>query len=331
MNIEEHIPLADLSTFHIGGPARFFARAQSVGDIKAALAFAKERQLKIFILGGGSNILVPDEGFSGLVIKVELMGVEVEGEVYTAAAGERWDDLCERAARDGVWGVENLSGIPGSVGGACVQNIGAYGAALSEVCRWVDVFDMESGEVRRLEGGECRFGYRDSIFKHESRYIVLGAAFALSKKAAPDLSYKDLAARFEGKTPSLADIRSAVLDIRAAKFPDLAKEGTAGSFFLNPIVPAEAAQALKERYPDMPLFDMPETPDIKVPLGWLLDHVLNLRGHAEGPVRLFEKQALVITARRDARSADVRALAQKIKKEVKEKTGLDITEEVKIL
>lgn len=341
MRIEENVPLAPFTTFRLGGPGRFFARVQHTQELLAALDFARAKNLHAQILGGGSNALVRDEGYDGLVIKMELAGVERTEGGYIAVAGEQWDALCERAARDGLWGIENLSGIPGTVGGACVQNIGAYGAALSQVIEWVEAYDVQTGETVRFDNAECRFGYRDSIFKQEAgRYVVLRAALQLSAEPSPNLAYKDLAARlapgataegFAGAAPSLAGVREAILAIRAGKFPDLSVEGTAGSFFLNPMVTAAQAESLKERFPDMPLFAMPETDRIKVPLGWLLDHALNLKGLRVGGARLYEKQALVVVASRDARTSDVVSLRDKVKEEVRERIGIDIREEVRIL
>ncbi len=331
MQIEQHVPLAPFTTFNIGGPAKFFVRVANMGELRESLDFARRKGLKVFVLGGGSNVLVNDEGFDGLVIKIELAGVERDANTYVAAAGESWNALAARTVGDGLWGLENLSGIPGSVGGAVVQNIGAYGAALSEVLAWVEVYDTSLGEVARLSNTECKFGYRNSVFKHSARYVALRAAVTLSQSSAPRLSYKDLAGRFEGKMPSLQEIRDAVLAIRKEKFPDLSVEGTAGSFFLNPMVSKAEAQVLKERYPGMPLFDIPETPGVKVPLAWLLDHILSLKGAAVGGARLFERQPLVVATARGTLATDVKTLAQKIKQDVKEKIGIDIEEEVKIL
>jgi len=330
MTIEENVSLAPLTTFHIGGKARHFARAASVEELKEALEFARARDLKIFYLGGGSNVLFADAGFDGLVVKIEVAGIERRGDEYVAGAGEPWDALCARAAADGLWGIENLSGIPGTLGGACVQNIGAYGAALSSVIEWVEVWDRAKNATRRLTREECSFGYRDSAFKHNDS-IVLRAALKLSPSARPNLSYKDLAERFSGKEPSLIEVRSAVVDIRSRKFPDLAREGTAGSFFLNPVLPRAQALALQGRFPGMPLFDMPETDRVKVPLAWLLDRALKLRGHAEGGARLFERQPLVIAALPGTRAAEVRALSDRVKKEAQEKLGLRVEEEVRVL
>jgi len=331
MQIEEQVPLAPLTTFHIGGPAKFFVRVKTVEEIQESLDYARDKKLRVQVLGGGSNVLFSDAGFDGLVKKIELRDVVKDADTYVAAAGESWDALVERAVRDGLWGLENLSGIPGSVGGAVVQNIGAYGAALSQTLVWAEAYDSATSALVHLTADQCSFGYRDSVFKHSERLVVVRAAFTLSPSPAPNLEYRDLAERFKAEDPSLQAIRTAVLDIRAHKFPDLAKEGTAGSFFLNPMVPRAQARALKERYPDMPLFDMPETPDVKVPLGWLLDHVLNLRGTAVGGARVFERQALVIAATRGATARDVNALAQMIRQGVRRTIGIDIHEEVKIL
>lgn len=331
MTIEHNIPLAPLTTFRIGGPARYFARAVSAEDIAEALAFAKKNNLKTFVLGGGSNVLAPDEGFDGLVIHIVLAGVERQGDTLAAAAGESWDALCARAVGDGLWGIENLSGIPGTVGGAVVQNIGAYGAALSQTLESVSVWDTESGGVRALAARELGLGYRTSVFKREpGRFVVLGATLSLISRGAPTLAYPDLAP-LRDVHPGLAEVRSAVLAIRAKKFPDLAEEGTAGSFFLNPVLPKAEAEALRERFPGLPLYAMPETSDIKVPLGWLLDRVLGLRGFRMGEARLFERQALVIAASRAARASDVRSLAEKIKSDVRERIGIEIEEEVRVL
>jgi UDP-N-acetylmuramate dehydrogenase len=204
MEIKEHVPLAPYTTFGIGGVARFFVQVTSVSELTEAFAFARTHHSKTFILGGGSNVLVPDQGFDGLVIKIEYQGVEVVGEKIVAAAGESWDRIVARAVECGLWGIENLSGIPGTLGGAVVQNIGAYGAALSQTLEWVEVFDAISGTVRTLTKQECMFGYRESVFKHDRALVVLRAALKLSSEPSPNLEYKDLQAAFSGTSPTLA-------------------------------------------------------------------------------------------------------------------------------
>jgi UDP-N-acetylmuramate dehydrogenase len=338
MQIENNVLLAPYTTFGIGGMARYFVRVTSIDEIKQSLDFARDQHQPVLILGGGSNMLVPDTGWDGLVIKIELRGLEFEDDEHDASkkiliaqAGEPWERVVEQAVKHSLWGLENLSGIPGTVGGAVVQNIGAYGAALSQTLLWVEALDTRDNTIQKITNTECRFAYRDSIFKHSPHLIVLKAACKLSREPKPDVSYKDLAARFGSSSPDIAAIRAAVLDIRKGKFPDLAVEGTAGSFFKNPIVPVAEAEALKARYPDMPLFDMPETEGTKVPLAWLLDKVLNLKGASVGGARLYEKQPLVIVAKKNTPANDVHLLAQKIKKEMQEKLNIKIEEEVKII
>ncbi|HUD02665.1 MAG TPA: UDP-N-acetylmuramate dehydrogenase [Candidatus Paceibacterota bacterium] len=339
MQIDEHVLLAPYTTFGIGGLARYFVRVTSIEELKKSLDFARDQHQPVLMLGGGSNILVSDAGWDGLVIKVELRGLEFEDEghdankkILIARGGESWDKIVEQVVEQNCWGLENLSGIPGTVGGAVVQNIGAYGAALSQTLLWVEVLDTTLGEIKKMSNAECAFGYRESFFKHDKgQHVVLRAAFTLSHTPKPNVLYKDLAARFAEAQPDITAIRAAVLDIRKAKFPDLTVEGTAGSFFKNPIVPLAEAEVLKAHYPDMPLFDMPETTGVKVPLAWLLDHALNLKGATVGGARLYEKQPLVIVAKKNTPASDVYTLAQKIKKEVQEKLHIEIEEEVRVL
>ena len=337
MNIEKNVPLAPYTTFGIGGPALFLICVKNVEELKEALSFAAQKQLRVLVLGGGSNVVIEDSGFDGLVIKIEIKGIEIEqsagGAVVTAGAGESWDALVERTAQEGLWGMENLSGIPGTVGGAVAGNIGAYGQALSQTVAWVDALDVHTKEIKRFTNTECMFGYRESFFSiHSGSYIILRAAFVLTTTPIPELSYKDLAERFKDeKQPSLQAIREAVLTIRQGKFPDLDVEGTAGSFFKNPIVGKDVAEELVAAYPGLPIFAMPETDGVKVPLAWLLDRVLNIKGLSVGGARLFEKQPLVIAAKKGTPSSDVLELAQKVIEKVKENFSISIEPEVKII
>lgn len=333
MRPQENIALAPYTTFKIGGPARYFVFARTIDELIEALTFAKEKSLPVFVLGGGSNVLISDEGFDGLVIKIEIKnGITVDGTSVVASAGENWDELVALCVARGLWGIENLSGIPGTFGGAVVQNIGAYGAVLSQVLTLVAVYDTTVGQIKMLSVEECNFGYRGSIFKEEEgRYIVLAATLRLSSSPTPNISYKDLQTRFNDSSIDINAVRGAVLEIRAAKFPDLSLEGTVGSFFKNPIMSHADAEILKEKYPDMPLFSMPETDGVKVPLGWLLDHALNLKGFSVGGARVFEKQALVISAEQKTSAHDVRELASLIQKKVFEKFQIKIEPEVKII
>ncbi|MEK7613240.1 MAG: UDP-N-acetylmuramate dehydrogenase [Patescibacteria group bacterium] len=332
MSIEEKVPLAPYTTFHIGGPARFFARVRSVEELRKSLDFARDTKLATLVLGGGSNVLIDDAGFDGLVIKIELRGITEEDSMIIAGAGEEWDALVSYAIQKKLWGIENLSGIPGSVGGAVAGSIGAYGQAVAQTIAWVEVFDRDSGVVEKKNKAECAFGYRESIFGGpHAPLIILRAAFALHTVPKPELSYKDLKLRFADAAPSLAQIRETVLAIRKTKFPDLSEEGTAGSFFKNPIVRADEAEKLKKIYPEMPLFAIPEAEGVKIPLAWLLDRVLDLKGMRIGGARLFEHQPLVIAVDTQASSHDVRMLAEHVKALVKEKFQIEIKEEVRMI
>lgn len=340
MLVQENVPLAPLTTFRLGGAARFFSRVQTTEALRQSLDYARDQNLATLILGGGSNMLIAEHGFDGLVIKIELRGVELQGETLLAAAGEPWDALVARAVDAGLWGIENLSGIPGSCGAAPVQNIGAYGTEIRDTLAWVEALDVRSGEVVRLPNEDCGFGYRTSRFKQEpGRYVVLRVALRLSPEPRPQLVYQDLSEAFkdnESGRLNLTGIRQAVLAIRARKFPDLAREGTAGSFFLNPVLPAEQAAALCAQYPALPHYPAPSglpggKAGVKVSLAWLLDNALRLKGSAVGGARLFERQPLVLVASRDARAQDVIALAQKVKDAAKKNLNIDLEEEVRII
>jgi UDP-N-acetylmuramate dehydrogenase len=327
MIFEEHVSLGDLTTFRVGGAARYFARIESLEALQEALRLAHERGLKLLLLGGGSNVLVSESGFDGLVLKLEMRGMEREGDTLVVAAGEKWDALVERSVEEGLWGLENLSGIPGLVGAAPVQNIGAYGAELKDSLAWLEAYDTEEGVVRRFKKEACGFGYRTSIFKKEAgRFVVLRAAFSLAPDGAPNASYKDLAG---AEFFTLLQVREKVLSIRAAKFPDLSIEGTAGSFFLNPIVNEAEAAALLVRYPELPNFKAEG--GVKLSLAWILDRVLDVKGLAEGGARLFEKQPLVIVASRNASAQDVERLAEKVSVMVKKECGIKLEREVRTI
>ena len=303
--------------------------------MQSAALFAKEHALPFIPLGGGSNLCAPDKGVEAVFVRFlgENISAEPDAEnvFVTAEAGLSWDSFVARAAREGWWGIENLSGIPGTVGASVVQNIGAYGAAVGEHVVRVDTFDTKENITRMFTAAECAFGYRTSVFKKEAdRYFVLRVTFAFSKSPRPNISYRDLKNRFGDVVhPALQEIRDAVLEIRRGKFPPLSEYGTAGSFFLNPILTEAERSAFATQYPLMPLFPMPEG-GVKAPLAWILDHVLSIKGMREGNVFVWEKQPLVLAAEFGARSADVYALAEKIISLAKEKTGIDLVPEVRI-
>jgi UDP-N-acetylmuramate dehydrogenase len=379
MKIVKGKSLASLTTFRIGGQAKFFCAIENKEDLQEAVDFAQEKSLPIFILGGGSNILVSDQGFDGLVVKIDIKGIEVVSteadtsfgglldesvdsclaepsgrvrgmgnrgiawrknvyvKVYQndrfilvrARAGENWDDFVGWTVSNGYGGLENLSLIPGTVGAAPVQNIGAYGVEVGDLIESVEVFDIKENTFKKLSHKECGFSYRDSIFKHEKgRYVITLVIFKLKKNAKSDISYKDLLELFKNKqNPSIDEVRNAIISIRTSKLPDLRKVGTAGSFFKNPIISKEKYLELKEKYPELPNF--PEADGrIKVPLAWIIDKVCGLKGKKFGKAGIHETQALVIVNHGGATYEEVEKVAREVETLVKEKTGIEIEREV---
>ncbi|MHB8710427.1 MAG: UDP-N-acetylmuramate dehydrogenase [Minisyncoccota bacterium] len=341
--VSENVSLAPFTTLGVGGTARFFVEAHTEKDIEDARALARHKALPLFVLGEGSNILVPDAGVEGVVLKVALRGIRAEEDGddtrLIAGAGTLWEDVVDEAVARGVFGIENLAGIPGSAGGAAVQNIGAYGAELADVFEYADCVDRATGAKKRVARADAAFAYRTSIFKKNHARIITHIALRLSARGAPNTAYADLdRARAEGMPLSTPlEIARAVRSIRALKFPQNAGEGTAGSFFKNPVVSNEKAAELARAFPGIPIFPVVNEPTSvgggsasgkKLSLAWLLDHVLSLNGFSLGQARLYEKQPLVIVARAGAHATDVDALATLVAERVFAATGIHIEREV---
>jgi UDP-N-acetylmuramate dehydrogenase len=350
LKIAENVPLASYTTFKIGGNARYFCSVNSIEALQEALAYARAHKLPIFILGGGSNLLVSDSGFDGLVIKMELSGIEnlklkIENSVHiTAFAGESWDALVAKTVEDGLWGLENLSGIPGTVGASPVQNIGAYGTEVMDLIESVRTIDCETGDEKVFANSECGFTYRTSIFKKPEyqKYAIISVTFKLSEMARSNLAYKDLKDYFKDKkNPTQKEIREAVIEIRKGKFPDLREVGTAGSFWKNPIICREHYDGLLKHFPELPSFPAhgpagsrevsKDEEAVKIPLAWVLDKVCGLKGYSKGPVGLYKNQPLVVMASKGATASDVSLFVDEIAAKVKEKTGIIIEREVRSL
>ena len=334
MVLQEQVALAPHTTLRVGGRAQFFVECSNNHEVIEALSYAREHNLPLAILGGGANTLAPDGIFDGLVIKVTITGIDFIDEgphvSLIIGAGTSWDEVVRKAAERGLWGIENLAGIPGTVGGAVVQNIGAYGAELSEVFLWAEVVDKKNGAVSRITNMDARFGYRTSIFKERRSLVITCIALKLSSSGAPRLSYPDLKKAVERaallSTPG--EIGETVRRIRALKFPH--SEGTAGSFFKNPILTVSEGEVLKKYFPELPLIPLSRD-KVKVPLAWILDRGLGLKGYARGKVRLFETQPLVLVTREGATAHEVDLLADEVAKRVHEKTALRIEREVETL
>lgn len=332
MTILENVVLAPYTTFRIGGKARYFAEAHAVEDIYAAIAFAREHRVSLRVIGAGSNLLVPDEGVNALVVRMCMQTVEIHDDLLIADAGASWETVVDTAAAAQCFGIENLAGIPGTMGGAVVQNIGAYGTELAQVFMYADAIDARDGTERRITVADAAFGYRTSQFKTDRNLIIIRAALRVSQQGHPHLAYADLArAATSGMlmdTP--ANVVSSVRTIRAQKFPNLREEGTAGSFFKNPVLSKETGDELTARYPELPVY-LHDEQRVKIPLAWILDHILSLKGYALGKARLFEKQPLVLVSQFGTSSHDVEALAAYVAKKVHDTCGITIEREVETL
>jgi UDP-N-acetylmuramate dehydrogenase len=335
LDIQENVSLAPLTTLRIGGAARFFARAESEEQVLAALRFAEERSLPVFVLGGGSNLLIADEGFDGLVLQMAIKGVSFDGSSVTAGAGEDWDAFVKLAVDRGLGGIETLSGIPGFVGATPIQNVGAYGQEVSETIGSVRVFDRETKEFQTFSNDECRFAYRSSIFNttHRDRYIVLAVTFRLFENAAPIIRYADLKKYFDGwkEGPSPADVRRAVLEIRAKKSmvisPGDPNSVSAGSFFKNPVVSAEKFAAVEllagGAVPNFPA----GAGQVKIPAAWLIEHSGFNKGYIFGKAGLSENHTLALINRGGATAGDILSLKDEIQNKVGEKFGIELKPE----
>jgi UDP-N-acetylmuramate dehydrogenase len=279
-------------------------------------------------------MLVPDTGFDGLVVRVAAKGISFadEGDTTTVSvgAGESWDALVRAAGEKQLWGIENLAGIPGTVGGAVVQNIGAYGAELSETFLWAETVQFPGGTQEKVDSQNAHFAYRTSVFKNHPTSIITRATFRLLRHAKPKRSYPDLQRAEKRNTPleTSEDIARAVRAIRSEKFPQT--EGTAGSFFKNPIVSEAKGRELAEKFPGLPVFPA-GSGKTKIPLAWILDKALGLKGYAHARVRLYEKQPLVFAVTEGATADEIEALAENVATKVKNATGLVLEREVETM
>jgi UDP-N-acetylmuramate dehydrogenase len=342
LQIREEIPLAPLTTFGIGGPARYFAEARTEEEIWEAVFWARERGVPLFVLGGGSNLLVCDTGFAGLVLKIAVMGVEACGDgLFDVGAGEVWDGFVERMMGVGMAGAECLAGIPGSVGGTPVQNVGAYGQEVAETIESVRAFDRERLEWVELDKAACRFRYRESLFNTDEpgRYIVTRVRFRLRPLGEPTLRYADLQRRFAGREGvTLMEVATAVREIRREKGM-LLVEGdpdcrSAGSFFKNPIVGVEmlagiaaAAGVEENKVPHWPAGEG----RMKVPAAWLLEQAGFVKGYGLGRAGISTRHTLALTNRGGATFADVERLQEQIVDGVRERSGITLEREPVLL
>jgi UDP-N-acetylmuramate dehydrogenase len=331
---QEHVPLRPLSTIGVGGNARWLVAATSTGDVDAAHQWSRDRGVPLLVLGGGSNVIVADEGIDGLVLQIRLGGVTFEREsgetLVRAGAGESWDDVVAASVARGLAGLECLSGIPGTVGGTPIQNVGAYGQEVSSTIESVVAFDRMLHEMCTLAAVDCAFAYRTSRFKSDDagRFVICGVTFRLAAGDAT-VTYPDVRAAIERSrtsTPTVGDVRTAVLAVRRGKGmvvdqadPD---SRSVGSFFMNPVM-TEAdreriAAAAGERVPGFGA----GSGQVKVPAAWLIERAGFTRGYADGQVGISTRHTLAIVNRGAASAAAVVGFAARIKRAVSDRFGV---------
>jgi UDP-N-acetylmuramate dehydrogenase len=341
MEFLQNVPLGPMTTLGVGGPSRWYAEARTEEDLRTAVEWTAECRLPLFVLGGGSNLVVSDAGWPGLTLRVGLRGVEQRSErgrqIFEAGAGEDWDGLVERAVGADCAGIECLSGIPGTVGGTPVQNVGAYGQDVSETIAGVRALELGTGVYREFTNEECGFAYRTSLFNtvDRDRYVITRVTFALTRSGKPKIEYAELKKRFAGRNgASLSEVREAVREIRRTKAM-LIVEGdedcrSAGSFFKNPVVDEATYERIAEQVAAKGL-TVPKYPAgegrAKLAAGWLVEQSGFAKGFTMGRVGISRKHALAIVNRGGATAAEIVALKDRIQRGVRETFGVELVTE----
>ena len=334
---EEFVDLRPFTTFKLGGKARYFVEIIDPTDIPRAFEFAREKNLSVFILGGGSNILLShDDVYEAVVIKMNITGfepIDSEGDkiLIKIGAGENWDEAVRKAVDLNLSGIESLSAIPGTAGATPVQNVGAYGTEISDVLVNLDAYDIDNDRFVTLSNADCRFGYRDSIFKNEAKgkSVITAITLQLSKIPGVVPDYPGVKKYFaengsfaDGSQPSLADIRRAIIDIRRFKLPDPREIASVGSFFKNPIVSEEQYHRLEKQFPGIIGYQLPGD-RYKIGAGWLLEF-LRFKGKQIGNLKFYNHNALVLTNLGDATFRETIAVADQVRQSVMDTFGIEL-------
>ncbi|HOG23300.1 MAG TPA: UDP-N-acetylmuramate dehydrogenase [Candidatus Omnitrophota bacterium] len=343
MEIKEHYSLKEHHTFKIPVQARYFAEARTADEILELSRHPVFRSQEKLVLGSGSNVFFT-KNFEGLVIKIAIPGIEITKRqdgyaIIRAGAGVNWQELVDWSLQQNFAGLENLSMIPGTVGASPIQNIGAYGIELKDVCEGLEAMDLESGEIREFTSEECRFGYRNSIFKNElrGRYAILAVSLKVSDLSAPGVTYRpiasygDLKTKLEAMDPKTLSPRlvsETVSEIRRTKLPNSTLLGNAGSFFKNPVLAEERAKQLIKEHPQVPWFK--DSQGIKISAGWLIEQC-GWKGKRVGNTGCYEKQALVIVNYGAATAKEILAFAYNVQSSVRETFGIELAPEVNII
>lgn len=338
MLVQSNVSLRHLNTFGLDADARYFVNVRSVGELASVLRDPEWKETPKFILGGGSNILLTKD-IEALVIQPGIKGITIKEEnketvVLEVGAGEVWHDFVMHCVGNGYGGVENLSLIPGTVGAAPMQNIGAYGVEIKSVVESVEAVDIQSGEKRVFSNAECEFGYRESVFKKvlKNKYVITGATFKLSKKPVLNAAYGDVQKtllEMGAENPTIRDISEAIMALRRSKLPDPAEIGNAGSFFKNPEIPVAQFTQLRETFPEVPGYPV-DAETVKVPAGWLIEKA-GWKGYREGEIGVHARQALVLVNYGGGTGAQIKALSEKIQESVAGKFGIRLNAEVNFI
>jgi UDP-N-acetylmuramate--alanine ligase len=326
------VSFSDLTTFRTGGKIKKYFEVKNKEETKKAIVFAKQNKSPIFVVGDGSDILVSDKEFNGVVIKYVGDKISFDNEIVTAEAGANWDKLVEEVVARGLWGIECLSGIPGTVGASPIQNIGAYGQELSETFVSLEAYDIESEKFVTFGKDDCKFGYRDSIFKrkdHWQKYIVCGVTLKLSKKKSGKVNYESLKEYLSYQSPTLLEVRNAVLTARKERLEDPKELGNAGSFFMNPIIDLSEKKKLESEFHDIKIF--PFGGKFKVSAGWLIERE-GWKGKTYKGAGVSSKHALILVNKTGkAKAKDIYDLSEKIIADVYKKFGIKLEREVQLI
>ncbi|MFA5934662.1 MAG: UDP-N-acetylmuramate dehydrogenase [Candidatus Paceibacterota bacterium] len=339
LKILTDIKLSSFNTFKTGGNARFFCNVETESELIEAVSFAKENNLKFYVIGNGSNILIGEDDFLGLVIKLSIKGIEIESRdkditILSSCAGENFDDLITFSIDNNLFGIENLWNIPGTVGASVVQNIGAYGVEIKDFIFSVEGIDINNFKKFNLKKENCDFEYRESVFKKNKNLIITKVFLKLNNSFFSNIEYISLKEYFSKQAVQIGkgelkvgDIIKAVEEIRRNKLPDWRVLGTAGSFFKNPIITEEKYTELLLKYPDLPKYNA-KIGFVKIPLGFVIDKMCGLKNFRLGQVGLYEKQSLIIVNYGGAKFSEINSFANIIEEKVFEKIKIKIEREV---
>ncbi len=333
IKIQENIDLSKHNTFRTGGNARFFCEVKNESELIEIINFSKRNKLKFFIIGNGSNLLLNDNNFNGLIIKNSIKGINIEKKnkkttIVSSYSGEDFDNLILFMKKNGLSGLENLWYIPGTVGASLVQNIGAYGIEVKDFVYKVECLDIKKNKIIILKNNECKFNYRNSIFKKNKNLIIIKVYFKLNNFFYPNFKYKILKDIFKNKKQiKINEIVDTIEKIRKEKLPDWRKVGTAGSFFKNPIISIAKYKEISNKYPDLPMFN-DKKGYVKISLAFVLDKICNLKDFKIGDVGLHGRQPLVLVNYGNATYKEINFFARKIEKKVFEKIKIKIEREV---